>query len=557
MNSVQNLLVKIALAMAATVAFSSPLCAQNSAENIRSCDRYSGATASAKITAAIADLPSTGGTVDCRSLQGAQTIASTVTISKPVQLKLCAATFAMRGDFHIASNNVEIEGCGDQTILSIAAGASFRNNAPISGLNASNIRIHDLAITGGCAASSTFNSAQKGVYFTATTSYYNVVVDHMHVSGMCGEGLYADIGSGSLGSTGRIDFTDNIVEHGAGVNAINVNFTGVADCRISRNRINDMKSKGIEGPANGCVISENIISNVLGDGIFINNYATTTKVRTTIANNRLRAGGTFNSNGGITVGGWGVTVIGNDVTGWTGPCIYLTNLGGATNRGSDNLLAGNVCHGNSTLGTSYFTGEIVQDGGSNNAIIGNNLYQETTATRPIVVQSGTATFIDGNTFTGFGANWINDLGAGTIYGNNAPNYGTVKKVATVPLNWTPQVPSNTTNNWLTASGRDQFTECNNHNGSAQDDATKASWCIDFGALNDQFRIKRAPAGGALTTVFRVLNGSAIGLGDSGPIWTSGTGAPKGVCATGSLYTDTTGGKGTTLYVCESAAWAPK
>jgi len=44
---------------------------------------------------------------------------------------------------------------------------------------------------------------------------------------------------------------------------------------------------------------------------------------------------------------------------------------------------------------------------------------------------------------------------------------------------------------------------------------------------------------------------------TGPTWSSGAGAPAGSCVTGSLYTRTSGGIKTTLYVCESGAWAAK
>jgi hypothetical protein len=40
-------------------------------------------------------------------------------------------------------------------------------------------------------------------------------------------------------------------------------------------------------------------------------------------------------------------------------------------------------------------------------------------------------------------------------------------------------------------------------------------------------------------------------------WTKGTGAPTGVCTTGSLYSRTDGGAGSTLYVCENTAWVAK
>ncbi|HVB29595.1 MAG TPA: hypothetical protein VNG91_07290, partial [Terriglobia bacterium] len=37
----------------------------------------------------------------------------------------------------------------------------------------------------------------------------------------------------------------------------------------------------------------------------------------------------------------------------------------------------------------------------------------------------------------------------------------------------------------------------------------------------------------------------------------GAGAPTGTCVTPSLYLRTDGGSGSTLYVCESGAWAAK
>lgn len=44
---------------------------------------------------------------------------------------------------------------------------------------------------------------------------------------------------------------------------------------------------------------------------------------------------------------------------------------------------------------------------------------------------------------------------------------------------------------------------------------------------------------------------------AGPTWTSGSTVPSGACITGSLYTRTSGGAKTTLYVCESGAWTAK
>lgn len=60
-----------------------------------------------------------------------------------------------------------------------------------------------------------------------------------------------------------------------------------------------------------------------------------------------------------------------------------------------------------------------------------------------------------------------------------------------------------------------------------------------------------------------LNASAVQIngpirpGDTSASWTSGAGTPSGSCTTGSLYTNTSGGTGTTLYVCEAGAWVAK
>jgi hypothetical protein len=53
--------------------------------------------------------------------------------------------------------------------------------------------------------------------------------------------------------------------------------------------------------------------------------------------------------------------------------------------------------------------------------------------------------------------------------------------------------------------------------------------------------------------------ATVRLGNTGPSWTSGTGAPTGACVVGSLYSRTDGGAASTLYVCEgpSGAWMAK
>lgn len=65
--------------------------------NVQYCNAYPGANASAKITACIAALPSTGGTADARGIQGAQswTTCPVTGVTKPVMLLLGAATHSV------------------------------------------------------------------------------------------------------------------------------------------------------------------------------------------------------------------------------------------------------------------------------------------------------------------------------------------------------------------------------------------------------------------------------------------------------------------------------
>lgn len=68
---------------------------------IRYADQFPGGNAGAKIAAALADLPSTGGTIDARGLTGAQTIATPLTLgvstdpAKPTTLLLGPGNFTV------------------------------------------------------------------------------------------------------------------------------------------------------------------------------------------------------------------------------------------------------------------------------------------------------------------------------------------------------------------------------------------------------------------------------------------------------------------------------
>src|SRR3990167_119195 len=80
-------------------------------DNVHFCAQYAGATAGAKITAAIAAVPGTGGVVDCRGLEGAQTISGTITVNKQIDLLLGAGTYTFtNAAISVTTNNVRIIG---------------------------------------------------------------------------------------------------------------------------------------------------------------------------------------------------------------------------------------------------------------------------------------------------------------------------------------------------------------------------------------------------------------------------------------------------------------
>jgi hypothetical protein len=115
--------------------------------NVRYASGFPGADAGTKIAAAIADLPSTGGTVDARGLEGAQAAAATIVLNKPLHLILGNATLtggaAANPVISITSHDVTIEGRGwnNTTIQTATAG-----NAGITWTGYTRIRIEKLKL---------------------------------------------------------------------------------------------------------------------------------------------------------------------------------------------------------------------------------------------------------------------------------------------------------------------------------------------------------------------------------------------------------------------------
>ena len=154
--------------------------AAGSTGGVRYADKYPGSDACTKIAAAIADLPPTGGTVDARGLEGAQTCAAGpfTGVSKPVTLLLGKTTFTCSVGWALPSN-LHLIGLGkDKTEVKFSAGAVIdqavvangKTDIEIAGVKfssggsgvgrmvlfsaSSNVSFHDNVVTGATAAPS-------------------------------------------------------------------------------------------------------------------------------------------------------------------------------------------------------------------------------------------------------------------------------------------------------------------------------------------------------------------------------------------------------------------
>lgn len=100
---------------------------------VRFADQFSGADWGAKVAAAIADLPSTGGIVDARGFVGAQTCAANpfAGVTKPVHLLWGNYTVTTTVKWTLAANGIVIEGIHGQPGASFLQAGAALNNAAI------------------------------------------------------------------------------------------------------------------------------------------------------------------------------------------------------------------------------------------------------------------------------------------------------------------------------------------------------------------------------------------------------------------------------------------
>lgn len=304
-----------------------------------------GATAGAKIVNALAALPSTGGVIDARGIVGAQSITSTISVSKPARILLGATTFTCTSDpvFRIISDSASIVGIGPQSYLNKTSGTGD-------------------AIELGDGATSTRDALIKDIKIAATDAMawgidlqlaYNAKIENVVLS--C-----SSTASGAI----RVD------------NSIDVEITHV--------NIGAIKGTGIlqQNDSNGLTILGGRIdgfANTAGTGIQLSNRKST--IVGTIVETLLN---------GIDLGGFGIFISayfedcefgiidsnpadGVTITGCefqsSGIATWAINL----NQTSNAIISGNNFQDTNTGGAPI---NIDPSGGAQNIVIGPNLFDD-------------------------------------------------------------------------------------------------------------------------------------------------------------------------------------
>ena len=184
---------------------------------VRMVDQFSGADAGAKFNAACLDLPSTGGTIDGRGLQGVQTISTDIfaSCSKPVQVLLGTGSYLFSalqtlpsGAEIIGSSGSGTElwwtGSSSGTMFQTATGATktaLKNlwlitdqggtTTAVRIVDGHDVILENLVITGNTGTSG-FQTAIRLTGNGSSTFSSGVYVHNVHLMNFTGAGISAD-----------------------------------------------------------------------------------------------------------------------------------------------------------------------------------------------------------------------------------------------------------------------------------------------------------------------------------------------------------------------------
>jgi hypothetical protein len=254
------------------------------------CDVQTGATADVKINNATALLPPTGGTIDCRGLMGAQTIAANVNMNVANTKYIFAdgSTFtANTANVAIigTASGIEIECGGAGGTVFDWSGVNSTGPNPQVNFNSSNVRIHHCTFIGDRITSGDTHAAASCIRFqNTTTQQRNIYVE------------------------------DNFIQNCGGVGVSVINYSNV---HVQRNLITQTSNNGIQwntasSPSQAIYREIEIADNVLYD----DNTGNATGVGAILVGNA----GTMPPTNVITVQGVVVrnNVVKNDIVGGDG-----------------------------------------------------------------------------------------------------------------------------------------------------------------------------------------------------------------------------------------------
>jgi parallel beta-helix repeat protein len=324
--------------------------------NVRFADQFPGATADAKIANCIADLPAAGGVCDARGIQGTQTLAGQITISKPVKLLLGAVTLSygsVTAPFLIISSGVSIIGLG-RGITTITTN-----------------QLYKMAIQGGAVPSRSPPSdvTIKGITFAgpAPASWDTRGTVGINLAGVSGWHIEDNEFTGW--SHVAIGFAETV--------------TGdrIVDCNhnlIAHNSIHDNPGEGITVFTSNAAASLNGY-NIISNNQIWNNGLSGVDISTqfnTVIGNTISGNGTQSANGdssSIQISG---ALANYNII--EGNQINAGNQWGLTITGSNNIITGNEISGSTgAIGRGWGTGLQIGHVGTgwiaNNNVVSQNI----------------------------------------------------------------------------------------------------------------------------------------------------------------------------------------
>ena len=259
--------------------------------SVRYIEQYDGPDAGARIQAAIASLPLTGGTVDARGLEGAQTISSNPWsgVTKPVTLLLGHATYTVSAILDELPSHTTIMGLGAGRTIFQQGDAADLPAILRTAASVSDIRLLDFTIDGNRAAQTDTTNQKIIISLRAMTNGEVRGVEIRDVIGRASGSPNVALAS-SGGVNVRIESVriTNVgtVGGGAGCDAI---FTSGTRTRISNNYISGagdtaivaetstdpiITGNTIVGSAQGIAVDSGVVSTTTTGGIIQGNVIT-------------------------------------------------------------------------------------------------------------------------------------------------------------------------------------------------------------------------------------------------------------------------------------------